>query len=71
MMADFPVLSLMTVLPLIGAFFIFLTRGEKEVVARNARYTAFYTSTFTFALSLYLLGRFDGSTADFQFVEEV
>lgn len=68
-MVDFPILSLMTALPLIGALFIFMVRGEKEVVDRNAKYTAFYTSTFTFALSLYMLGRFDGSTADFQFVE--
>ncbi len=69
-MIDFPILSLMTALPLIGALFIFLIRGGAETVARNAKFTAFYTSTFTFVLSLYLLGRFDGSTADFQFVEQ-
>lgn len=44
-------------------------RGEKEAVERNARYTALYTSLFTFALSVYMLGRFDGSSAEFQLVE--
>ena len=68
-MIDFPILSLMTALPLLGAFFIFMIRGDEETVARNAKFTAFYCSTFTFALALYMLGRFDGSTADFQFVE--
>ncbi len=68
-MIEFPILSLMTVLPLIGAFFIFTIRGDKDTVARNAKFTALYTSLFTFALSVYMLGRFDGSSAEFQFVE--
>lgn len=68
-MIDFPILSLMTALPLIGAAFIFMIRGDEATVAQNSKFTAFYTSIFTFALSVYLLGRFDGSSADFQFVE--
>lgn len=68
-MIDFPILSMMTMLPLIGAAFIFMIKGRDETVAQNAKLTAFYTSLFTFALAVYLLGRFDGSTADFQFVE--
>ncbi|PJB72987.1 MAG: NADH-quinone oxidoreductase subunit M [Alphaproteobacteria bacterium CG_4_9_14_3_um_filter_47_13] len=68
-MIDFPILSLMTALPLAGAFFIFFIRGSEEIVARNARYTALYTSIFTFALALYMLARFDGGLADFQFSE--
>ena len=68
-MIDFPILSLMTALPLIGAIFIFMIRGDEATVAQNSKFTAFYTSIFTFALSVYLLGRFDGSSADFQFVE--
>jgi len=69
-MIEFPILSLMTALPLIGALFIFIIRGDEETVARNARFTALYTSVFVFALSIYLLGRFDGSSAEFQFVEQ-
>src|SRR5687768_2381270 len=69
-MIEFPILSLMTALPLVGALFIFMIRGDEQTVARNARFTALYTSIFVFALSLYLLGRFDGSSAEFQFVEQ-
>ncbi|MBU0800932.1 MAG: NADH-quinone oxidoreductase subunit M, partial [Alphaproteobacteria bacterium] len=69
-MIDFPILSLMTFLPLVGAFFIMLIRGAPDVVARNARYAALYTSLFTFALSVYMLMNFNGSSADFQFAEK-
>lgn len=69
-MVNFPILSLLIALPLIGAFLIFTIRGENEVVAQNAKLTALYVSLFTFAISLYILGVFDGSTADFQFVEK-
>jgi NADH-quinone oxidoreductase subunit M len=69
-MIDFPLLSLMTFLPLIGALFILTIRGQDEaLVARNAKYTALYTSIFTFVLSMFMLGRFHDNTADFQFVE--
>jgi NADH-quinone oxidoreductase subunit M len=69
--AGFPILSLVTFLPLAGAFIIMMVRGEEEVVARNARWTALWTSLITFALSLVLWVRFDKSTAEFQFVERV
>ncbi|WP_137178634.1 NADH-quinone oxidoreductase subunit M [Roseomonas sp. AR75] len=69
--AGFPILSLVTFLPLAGAFIILMVRGEDEVVARNARWTALWTSLITLALSLILWARFDPSTADFQFVERV
>jgi NADH-quinone oxidoreductase subunit M len=67
--AGFPILSLVTFLPLAGAFIILMVRGEEAVVARNARWTALWTSLITLALSLILWARFDLSTADFQFVE--
>ncbi|QYU67894.1 hypothetical protein J4558_24020 [Leptolyngbya sp. 15MV] len=67
--AGFPILSLVTFLPLAGAFIILMVRGEEEVVARNARWTALWTSLITLALSLILWVRFDTSTAEFQFVE--
>ncbi len=65
-----PLLSLMTFLPLVGAMFIFLIRDKEEFVTRNAKFAALYTSIFTFALSVYMLGTFDGSSAEFQFVEK-
>ena len=63
-------LSLVTFLPLVGAAFIMLIRGDEETVARNARHTALWTSLFTFALSILLWTGFDTSLAGFQFVEK-
>ncbi len=68
-MSNFPVLSLLTFIPLIGAAFILAIRGEKEVVNRNARQVAMWTSCAVFLLSLLLWANFDNSTAEFQFVE--
>ena len=69
--AGFPLLSLLTFLPLAGAAVIMFTRGEDAVVARNARWTALWTSLLVLLLSLILWARFDRSSADFQFVEEL
>lgn len=68
-MSDLPLLTLVIFLPLIGALFILLVRGEEEVVARNARYVALWTSLLGFLLSLVLWFGFDAGTAEFQFVE--
>ena len=70
-MDNFPLLSVITFLPLVGALFILMVRGDEEVVARNARYLALWTSLVTFAVSLIVWIDFDHSTADFQFVEQV
>ena len=70
-MSDWPVLSLVTFLPLVGAAFVLGIRGEPEVVARNARYVALWTSLITFVLSLFLWFDFERGTAEFQFVERV
>jgi len=69
-MSDFPILSLVTFLPLVGALFILLIRGDEAVVARNARMTALWTSSITFFLSLMLWTGFDRKSAAFQFVEK-
>src|SRR5260370_1328295 len=70
MFSGLPILSLVTFLPLVGAFFILLVRGEPEVVARNARNVALLTTVVTFLLSLELWFGFDRRSADFQFVEK-
>ncbi|MBK1668283.1 NADH-quinone oxidoreductase subunit M [Rhodovibrio sodomensis] len=69
-MHGWPLLSLVTFLPLVGAGFILMIRGEPDVVARNARYVALWTSLITFVLSLFIWFGFDRGTAAFQFVEE-
>jgi len=68
-MSDWPLLSLVTFLPLVGAAFIMLIRGEERVVAQNARAVALWTSLVTFGLSLLILANFDNSQAGFQLVE--
>ena len=65
----FPLLSLITFLPLAGALIIASVRGDEETVARNARWTALWTSAIVLLLSLILWFRFDRTTAEFQFVE--
>ena len=65
-----PILSLVTFLPLVGAAFIFFVQGDAETVAKNARAAALWTSLITFVLSLLLWIEFDPSQAGFQFVEE-
>lgn len=69
MMTDWPILSAVTFLPLIGAAFIFLIRGEAEGAQQNARYVALWTTVITFLISLLIWVDFNNSTADFQFVE--
>jgi len=68
-MAQLPILSLLTFLPLVGAIFILTIRGDEDVVKRNARHVALWTSLINFALSLFIWVHFDTTTADFQFVE--
>ncbi|MGE3227742.1 MAG: NADH-quinone oxidoreductase subunit M [Parvibaculaceae bacterium] len=72
MPSDFPILSVVTFLPIAGALFILIIRGDGDpaIVARNARGVALLASTITFLLSLELWFGFDKTTADFQFVEQ-
>jgi len=67
-MTSWPILSVVTFLPLAGAFFIALLR-EDEAGIRNARWAALWTTLVTFIISLILIWRFDPASADFQFVE--
>ena len=68
-MIDFPILSLITFLPLAGVVFLLLIKGEDEVAAQNAKSTALLTALFTFGISLYMYTGFDKTSADFQLVE--
>jgi len=67
----FPVLSLITWLPLVGCVVILCVRGDEETVAANARWTALWTSLIVFALSLVLWAEWDPHDPGFQFVESV
>ncbi len=69
--AGFPILSLLTWLPLAGGLFIMTVRGEEAVVASNARWAALWTSLIVFAISLVLWLKFDTSDPGFQFKESL
>ena len=69
-MLDWPILSTITYLPLLGALFILLIPGEDETVGRNARAVALWTTVATFILSIDMLFEFDGSRTDLQFYEQ-
>jgi NADH-quinone oxidoreductase subunit M len=70
-MMTWPILSVVTFLPAVGALLIWLmARGGDEAAARNARWIALWTTLINFAISLILVARFDPTQAGFQFVEE-
>ena len=69
-MLDWPILSTITYLPLLGALFILLIPGEDETVGRNARAVALWTTVATFILSIVMLFEFDGNRTDLQFYEQ-
>src|SRR5512139_3260446 len=69
-MTTWPILSVVTFLPLVGALIVYLSRGDDEAAKGNARWIALWTTLITFAVSVLLVWRFDPSQPDFQFVEK-
>ena len=69
-MGDWPLLSLVTFLPLVGVAFILLIRGDPDIVARNSRSVALWTSLVTFLVSLMVWANFDPAQPGFQLVEK-
>ena len=67
---NFPILSSITFLPLIGAIFIFFTSNDKEEKNSSSIYISIFTSFANFFLSLFLWYSFDNQFSGFQFVEE-
>ena len=67
---NFPILSAIIFIPLIGALFIFITRGPQKNVEKNSKNVAIFSSLTNFLLALFLWYSFDSSTSNFQFVEE-
>ena len=68
-MKDWPILTTIILLPIVGAVFLAVLRGNDEAAHRNARWIALWTSLVTFAVSLVLLVQFDPANSGFQFVE--
>ncbi|GAA0590244.1 NADH-quinone oxidoreductase subunit M [Paenochrobactrum glaciei] len=70
-MTDWPILSTVTFLPLIGALLIFLIKDEGEAARRNIRNVALLTTVFVLILSLVVWAGFDNENAGFQMVEKI
>ncbi|KJC35903.1 NADH-quinone oxidoreductase chain 13 [Bradyrhizobium sp. LTSP885] len=70
-MTTWPILSVLTFLPALGAALVYLlARGGDEAANRTARWISLWTTLITFVVSLIVVARFDPAQADFQFVEK-
>ncbi len=66
---NFPILSSLILLPIVGALFLFFTR-DKDGNNLTAKYVALFTTIVNFLISIYLWLLFDPTTSAFQFIEE-
>jgi len=66
---NFPILSSLILLPLIGALFILISKSSDKSNFQNSKYVALFVSFANFFVSIYLWYIFDPNTSDFQFVE--
>ena len=69
-MTDWPIISTVTFLPLVGVLLIAFINGESEAAKRNIRMIALLTTAVTFLVSIPLWTSFDNASAAFQFVEK-
>ncbi|RCW27828.1 NADH dehydrogenase subunit M [Ciceribacter lividus] len=69
-MTDWPILSTVTFLPLVGVALLLLTREDTALGRRNIRNVALLTTVFTFVVSLFIWIGFDNSNPGFQMVEK-
>ncbi|HEX2538283.1 MAG TPA: NADH-quinone oxidoreductase subunit M [Pseudolabrys sp.] len=66
-----PILSVVTFLPLLGAILIALmAHGNSPMARGTSRWIALWTTIVTFAVSILLVTHFDTASAEFQFVEK-
>ncbi len=71
-MMTWPILSIITFLPLVGALLLFVcVRGDETRTAKPARLIALLTSIICFLASLLMLQAFDPQNVDFQMLERV
>ncbi len=66
---DFPILSSLILLPILGALFIFFSKSRSNIHL-TTKYLALFVSFANFILSLYLWYLFDPYTSEFQFLED-
>ena len=66
---NFPILSIITFLPFLGAIFILLSKNEKNE-NKSAIYVSLFSSFVNLFLTIFLWYSFDNTNPGFQFVEE-
>ncbi|MBT5574537.1 NADH-quinone oxidoreductase subunit M [Alphaproteobacteria bacterium] len=71
MLSSWPILSIVTFLPLIGVLFILLSGGDKKSAEHNSKMLALWVSSFTFIISLILYFGFDPDFVGYQFEEQL
>ncbi len=69
-MTDWPIISTITFLPLVGILLIAFIGGESAAANRNIKMIALLTTIVTFLVSIPLWTHFDSSSAAFQFEEK-
>ena len=69
MMFGFGILTGLLILPLVGAAFILVQRGDEASVDSNARYAALAATIATFVLACIAWAQFDSANPGFQMVE--
>ena len=69
-MTDWPILSAVTFLPLVGVALLLLTREDSPYGRRNILNVSLLTTVFTFVLSLFIWVGFDNANPGFQMVEK-
>lgn len=70
-MSGWPILSLVTFLPLVGVGLLLLMKGDSEAGRRNVLLISLATSVVTFVVSLFIWTGFDNSNPGYQFVEKM
>ncbi len=69
MLSTWPILSIVTFLPLLGVLFILIASRDNKSSEHNCKMLAMWVSSFTFLLSLLLYYGFDLNTSGYQFEE--
>ena len=66
---NFPILSSLILLPLVGSLFVLFIKDNASKNYQNTKYVALFVSFANFLISIYLWYLFDNSTSEFQFIE--
>ena len=66
---NFPILSSLILLPLVGSLFVLFIKDNASKNYQNSKYVALFVSFANFLISIYLWYLFDNSTSEFQFIE--